>query len=114
MRAGWTWLFLLFPATAVHAAARDFDVLHYDLALVPDIARRQVTGQQTVQLRSGRPGLSEIQLDSGELKINSVGMNGRPLPVASRSLGNVTDRDSVARSSGASTEGIHWLVEKRV
>lgn len=79
MRAGWTWLFLLFPATAVHAAARDFDVLHYDLALVPDIARRQVTGQQTVQLRSGRPGLSEIQLDSGELKINSVGINGRPL-----------------------------------
>jgi len=27
---------------------------------------------------------------------------------------NVTDRDSVARSSGASTEGIHWLVEKMV
>ncbi len=78
MRAGWLLLLLLSASNAAHAA-RGFDVLDYDVALVPDIAARQVVGRQVVLLRSETAGLAEIQLDSGELKINSVSMNGRPL-----------------------------------
>ena len=78
MRAGWLLLLLLSASNAAHAA-RGFDVLDYDVALVPDIAARQVVGRQVVRLRSQTAGLAQIQLDSGELRINSVSVNGRPL-----------------------------------
>lgn len=78
MRAGWLLLLLLSASNAAHAA-RGFDVLDYDVALVPDIAAGQVVGRQVVLLRSETAGLAQMQLDSGELRINSVSMNGRPL-----------------------------------
>lgn len=85
MRAGWLLLLLLSASNAAHAA-RGFDVLDYDVALVPDIAAGQVVGRQVVLLRSETAGLAQIQLDSGELKINSVSMNGRPLHFEQRQV----------------------------
>jgi aminopeptidase N len=81
MRAGWMLLLLLFfsASEAAHgSAARGFDVLHYEVALVPDIARRQIVGRQHVQIRSETAGLAEILFDSGELKVSAVNAQGRP------------------------------------
>lgn len=78
MRAGW-WLLLLVSVSSAAHAARDFDVLHYDVALVPDIAAKQVAGRQVVHFRSDTDGLAEILLDTGDLKINSVSRKDRAL-----------------------------------
>lgn len=80
MRIGWllSWVVLL-PTTLQAAPLRDVDVIHYDVALVPDIAAKQLSGQQTVQLRSLAPALTEVVLDSGTLQVSAVSRNGKPL-----------------------------------
>jgi aminopeptidase N len=64
MRAEWMLLLLMSAAGAAHASTtRGFDVLHYDVALIPDIAGKQVAGTQTIQLRSESPALTGIGAD---------------------------------------------------
>ncbi|MGH8089104.1 MAG: hypothetical protein ACREPC_12610, partial [Stenotrophomonas sp.] len=70
MRAEWMLLLFLSASGAAHASAtRGFDVLHYDVALIPDIAGKQVAGTQAIQLRSEIAALTEVVLDSGKLKV---------------------------------------------
>lgn len=63
---------LLLGIAAAHATTpRGFDVLHYDVALVPDIANKRVTGQQTLQFQAGQV-LRTLTLDSGALNVTAV------------------------------------------
>ncbi|MCF7751161.1 M1 family metallopeptidase [Bacillus subtilis subsp. subtilis] len=70
---------LLTSAGAGHTApARGFDVLHYNVALVPDIAGKQVQGNLLMRFRAEQP-LQTLSLDSGTLAIASVQQDGRAL-----------------------------------
>lgn len=70
------WLLGSAPAYAV--APRGFDVLHYDVALVPDIANKRVTGQQTLRFRAEQE-LRAVTLDSGSLTVTAVMQGDRAL-----------------------------------
>ncbi|WP_421575151.1 M1 family metallopeptidase [Stenotrophomonas maltophilia] len=73
---------LLLGSAAAHASTpRGFDVLHYDVALVPDIARKRVTGQQTLRFRAERE-LRAVTLDSGALTVTAVMQGDRALAFA--------------------------------
>src|SRR4030095_6414588 len=66
---------------AVGARAQDkshseFDVLHYDAQLEPDIANKSITGKVLIQLVSTVTQLKAIDLDCGELTIDSVRESG--------------------------------------
>ena len=70
---------LLLASAAVCAApSRGFDVLHYQVALVPDIAAKRLQGQQTVRVRAKQP-LATLALDIGALEVISVQQGGRAL-----------------------------------
>lgn len=73
---------LLLGCCVVHAAPpRGFDVLHYSVALVPDIAAKRVQGQQTVRFKAEQV-LSTFTLDAGTLEVTSVTQDGRALAFA--------------------------------
>uniref|UniRef100_UPI00289B093F M1 family aminopeptidase n=1 Tax=Stenotrophomonas sp. TaxID=69392 RepID=UPI00289B093F len=73
---------LLFGCCVVHAMPpRGFDVLHYSVALVPDIAAKRVQGQQTVRFKAAQT-LSTLTLDAGTLEVTSVKQGGRSLAFA--------------------------------
>ncbi len=57
--------------------SRSFDVLHYDLQLEPDIDRKSVTGKVSIKLISLTNNLTEIELNCGELTIDSVVEKGK-------------------------------------
>lgn len=72
----------LLGSTAVHAGpSRRFDVLHYTVALVPDIPTKRVQGQQTVRFKAEQ-ALSTLILDAGTLEVTSVKQAGRALAFA--------------------------------
>ncbi|MGA6149545.1 M1 family metallopeptidase [Stenotrophomonas sp. NPDC077461] len=72
------WWLLSVPA-AWASPVRGFDVLHYAVALDPDIAGGRIHGNEVVRLRALRAGLAEITLDAGALTITSVRQGGTPL-----------------------------------
>lgn len=47
----------------------DFDVLHYQVALTPDMRSGSVSGTARIRVRSLRPGLREIRLTAGGLEV---------------------------------------------
>ncbi|MGH8044554.1 MAG: M1 family metallopeptidase, partial [Stenotrophomonas sp.] len=103
MRAEWMLLLFLSASGAAHASAtRGFDVLHYDVALIPDIAGKQVAGTQAIQLRSEIAALTEVVLDSGKLKVSAISVQGRPQHFAQHegklqiTLDHPLKRDAVA------------------
>lgn len=49
-----------------------FRVTHYDALLEPDIANKAIKGTLVIQLKARSPGAAEIQLDCGELTVDSV------------------------------------------
>ena len=51
---------------------RSFDVLHYDLQLEPDIDLKSVKGKVSIKLISLTTSLTEIELNCGDLTIDSV------------------------------------------
>lgn len=72
----------LLGSTSVQAApSRGFDVLHYRVALVPDIASKRVQGQQTVRFKAEQ-ALFSLVLDAGDLEVISVKQGARALPFA--------------------------------
>lgn len=83
----WTCLLalpLLLCAAVGHAApARGFDVLDYNVALVPDIAGKRVQGTLVMHFRAEQR-LHALTLDSGALTIASVQQDGRALPFEQR------------------------------
>ena len=54
-----------------------FDVLHYDAEVEPDIANKTVTGRVLIRLISRAGNLAAVELDCGELIIDSVRENKR-------------------------------------
>ncbi|MEG2806090.1 M1 family metallopeptidase [Stenotrophomonas sp.] len=73
---------LLSIGLAAHAApaapARGFDVVHYSVALVPDIAAKRIEGQQRLRFKAEQP-LSTLTLDAGALEITAVRQGDRAL-----------------------------------
>jgi len=55
-----------------------FDILHYDAQVEPDIANKSIAGKVLIQLVSTVTQLKAIDLDCGELTIDSVTENGAP------------------------------------
>lgn len=94
---------LLLGSASAHAvASRGFDVLHYEVALVPDIAHKRVTGQQTVRFRAER-ALRAVTLDSGALKVTAVLQGGRGLAFAQdEAKVHITLAEPLARGDTAS------------
>ncbi len=79
MRA-WLLVAFLLPTTALASTDRAVDILHYDVALVPDIAGKRVTGQMSITLKPTHTDVTAVGLDSGELNVTSVTRNNRALP----------------------------------
>ena len=79
MRA-WLLIASLLPAPALASNAHAVDILHDDVALVPDIAGKRLTGQMSLTLKPTHKDVTAVVLDSGELKITSVTRNNRVLP----------------------------------
>ena len=93
---------LLVSASAHAVASRGFDVLHYEVALVPDIAHKRVTGEQTVRFRAER-ALRAVTLDSGALKVTAVLQGGRGLAFAQdEAKVHITLAEPLARGKPAS------------
>ena len=68
------------PALADDAApARGFDVLHYEVRLDPDLARKTLRGSETIRLQLAQPGLRELVFDAGALEIDAVRRDGKPV-----------------------------------
>jgi aminopeptidase N len=93
---------LLVSASAHAVASRGFDVLHYEVALVPDIAHKRVTGQQTVRFRAER-ALRAVTLDSGALKVTAALQGDRALAFAQdEAKVHITLAEPLARGDTAS------------
>src|SRR5262245_43152871 len=52
------------------------DILHYDARIEPDITRKTIAGEVSVRFVIRTQGASDIQLDCGDLTIDSVRENG--------------------------------------
>jgi aminopeptidase N len=72
------------PAPAQSAAAppyqwprsHDYDVQHYRIAVSFDWAKQSVAGETTITLRPFKSDVREIELDAGDMTINSVRLAG--------------------------------------
>ena len=69
---------LTIDARAQDTAHSAFDVLHYDAQVEPDIPNKSITGKVLIQLVSTITKLEAVDLDCGELTIESVRENGAP------------------------------------
>lgn len=78
MRA-WLLIALLLPTPALASKDRAVDILHYDVALVPDIAGKRLTGKMSITLKPTHEDATAVVLDSGELNVTSVTHNNRAL-----------------------------------
>ena len=94
---------LLLGSAPAHAVVpRGFDVLHYDVALVPDIAHKRVTGQQTLRFKAEQE-LRTVTLDSGALDVTAVMQGDRVLAFAQDDAKvQITLAEPLARGATAS------------
>ncbi|HXG93591.1 MAG TPA: DUF3458 domain-containing protein [Blastocatellia bacterium] len=58
--------------------SHDYDVMHYRIALSFDWSNDSIAGETTVTLRPMKSNLKEIELDAGDMKINSVHLASGP------------------------------------
>jgi aminopeptidase N len=56
-----------------------WDALHYQAQIEPDLASGSVTGSVTIRAVPLQAGLTSFQLNAGALEVSSVTENGRPL-----------------------------------
>src|SRR3954470_8628914 len=81
-------LFVVFAAGAgpnqTTPPAALFDVVHYDLLLEPDIDRKSVTGTETIRFISRATDLREVEINCGDLIIDSVKDQGVALKFVRR------------------------------
>src|SRR5215469_5122197 len=70
------------PATSpeappVHwARSHNYHVQHYRIAVSFDWSKQSVAGETTIQLRPFKDGLKELEIDAGDMTINSVKLAG--------------------------------------
>ncbi len=76
----WLIAALLLPSTpALASNTRAVNILHYDVALVPDIAAKRIKGRLSLTLTGTREDTTEVLLDSGALNVTSIIQGGRTL-----------------------------------
>jgi aminopeptidase N len=80
-RACFRFLLLLVASLSFQlaGACAGLDVLHYDVAIEPNLTEQTIAGELTVSFASRVSHLSEIALDAQELQIEEVSENGRAL-----------------------------------
>src|SRR5262245_44296471 len=54
-----------------------FDVIHYDAQIEPDIAKKNVVGRVLIKLKAAMDNLATVELDCGDLTIDSVRENSQ-------------------------------------
>ncbi|HVG20486.1 MAG TPA: M1 family aminopeptidase [Blastocatellia bacterium] len=70
------------PATSPEAPpyqwprSHDYDVQHYRIAVSFDWAKQSVAGETTITLKPFKGGVKEIEIDAGDMTINSVKLAG--------------------------------------
>jgi aminopeptidase N len=71
------------PAAAQPAApayqwprSHDYHVQHYRIAIAFDWARKSISGETTMDIRPFKSGLKEVEVDAGEMQIDSVRLGG--------------------------------------
>jgi aminopeptidase N len=57
-------------------ALASFDVLHYNISIEPDIPTKTLKGSVTIRLLSRTNALTSVDLDCGDLEVDSVKQNG--------------------------------------
>ncbi len=60
---------------SVNAQPKNFDVIHYDAEITPQLESKSVTGIVVIQFKPQENNLGEITLDAGNLEIDSVKEN---------------------------------------
>ena len=55
------------------------DVLHYAVALEPDLASGRIQGTVAIDWRATQAGVRQLAFDAGELEVTAVSENGEPL-----------------------------------
>jgi len=100
-----------------------FDVVHYNLLLEPDIDRKSVTGTETLSVISRTAGLREVELNCGELTIDSVKDQGvaqkfarheRQLIISlSRAMKQNETREIEIEYHGSPRRGIRFVPDRR-
>lgn len=56
--------------------SHDYHVQHYRVAIGFDWARKSISGETTMDIRPFKSGLKEIEVDAGEMQIDSVRLGG--------------------------------------
>lgn len=107
MRA-WLLIAILLPTSALASNDRAVDILHYAVALVPDIAGKRVTGQMSVTLKATHKDATVVVLDSGELNVTSVTHNNRALAFEQRDGRLRITLDQPAPTDAPATLQLHY------
>jgi len=63
----------------VDAVIAVFDVIHYEAEIEPDIANKSIKGKERIRFLAGKDNLAAIDLDCGELTIDTVFEQGSAL-----------------------------------
>ena len=103
---------VLFASFGVRA-----DVIHYSATLEPDIANKSVKGSVIIRVR---PTSNVVEFNCGDLKINSVNENGRPVQfsVNDRKLqvslsGGKREREIEVKYHGSPRYGIRFFPDRQ-
>src|SRR6185295_7344608 len=56
--------------------SQTIDVVHYDITLEPDIAQKTLSGTTVIKFTSNVQGLTSVELDCGDLIVDSVKQTG--------------------------------------
>ncbi len=106
--------------STIHAARdRTYDVQHYALNITLDHPQKKIAGDVTITLQPINNGLSQVVLDSAELQIQSVDVNGRSVDFALRGeklsveLGRPYNSNETitvkVRYEGKPRKGLFWV-----
>jgi aminopeptidase N len=109
------------PVSPVTPVA-SLDILHYDARIEPDITRKTIAGEVSIRFVI-RTGQSDIQLDCGDLTIDSVREHGEPRQFSTRNRRLNVDLSRPEKSEqvrqldisyhGAPTRGIRFFPERQ-
>lgn len=103
------------------ARARSVDVVHYDVEIEPDLARRSVSGKVVVRFVTHADAVASVAFDCGDLTVDSVRSRGRQLifrqqdhrlVVALRTPANANETQSIEiQYHGSPQRGLSFFVD---
>lgn len=110
-------IFLCLAVIVFASAVSNADVLHYTATLEPDIANKSIKGSVLIRVRTTS---NMVEFNCGDLTIDSVNENGKPVQFAvnDRKLrvsltGTKAERDLEVRYHGAPRRGIRFFPDRQ-